>query len=133
LAWSIKKKQVIKFLSQRFENYGRPEGVVIRSDNGSQFISWDVREYLGLIGIEQEFTQVATPQENAHIEAYHGTLKRDVFDRVEYRTFGEIEMILKRYVEFYNKERIHGLLGYMTPNEKWNIDFHLIKYAKYAA
>jgi len=49
-----------------------PESVVIRSDNGSQFIARNVREYLGLIGVQQEFTHVATPEENAHIEAYHG-------------------------------------------------------------
>ena len=37
----------------------------------------------------------ATPEENAHIEAYHGILKKEVFKRVDYRTFGEIEQILK--------------------------------------
>jgi putative transposase len=53
-----------------------------------------------LIGVQQEFTHVATPEENAHIEAYHGILKKEVFKRVDYRTFGEIEQILKRYVIF---------------------------------
>ncbi|WP_461642257.1 integrase core domain-containing protein [Labilibaculum euxinus] len=70
---------------------------------------------------------MATPEENAHIEAYHGTLKRDIFDRVDYRTFGEIQQIIKRYVPFYNSERLHGLLGRITPNEKWKQDQHLIK------
>lgn len=52
-------------------------------------------------------------------------LKRDIFDRFDYRTFGEIEQIIKRYVPFYNNDRIHGLLGKMTPNEKWQKDIHL--------
>jgi transposase InsO family protein len=103
-AFSIKQTQVIGLLSELFMNYQYPNNVVIRSDNGSQFIAKNVREYLGLIGVSQEFTHIATPEENAHIEAYHGILKKEVFQRFEYRTFGEIENILKKYVLFYNNE-----------------------------
>ena len=40
--------------------------------------------------------------------------------------FGEIEQILKRYVKFYNTRRLHGLMGRITPMDKWNEDKHLI-------
>ncbi len=123
---SIKQEQVIELLSELFLDYRYPDNIVIRSDNGSQFIAKKVREYLGLVGVEQEFTHIATPEENAHIEAYHGILKKEVFNRFEYRTFGEIEKILKEYVRFYNHERLHGLLGRITPMEKWDADKHLI-------
>lgn len=132
-SFSIKQKQVISFLSSVLEEYQHPESVVIRSDNGSQFIAKSVREYLGLIGVNQEFTHVATPEENAHIEAYHGILKKEVFQRFEYNTFGEIEQILKRYMVFYNNVRLHGLLGRITPMEKWNKDKHLILMKNIAA
>ncbi|WP_347752957.1 integrase core domain-containing protein, partial [Flavobacterium sp. T-16] len=132
-SFSIKQNKVIAFLSDLFLEYQYPESVVIRSDNGSQFIAKSVREYLGLIGVQQEFTHVATPEENAHIEAYHGILKKEVFQRVDYRTFGEIELILKRYVIFYNNTRLHGLLGRITPIEKWNQDKHLILMKKLTA
>jgi putative transposase len=81
-SFSIKQDKVITFLSDLFLEYQYPESVVIRSDNGSQFIAKSVREYLGLIGVQQEFTHVATPEENAHIEAYHGLLKKEVFTKV---------------------------------------------------
>lgn len=125
-SYTIKQKHLIAFLSSLFEEYQHPASVVIRSDNGSQFIAKNVREYLGLIGVSQEFTHVATPEENAHIEAYHGILKKEIFQRFEYITFGQIQQILKRYVVFYNNERLHGLLGRITPMEKWNQDKHLI-------
>jgi len=85
-------------------NYQYPNNVVIRSDNGSQFIAKNVREYLGLIGVAQEFTHIATPEENAHIEAYHGILKKEVFQRFEYRTFGEIEKSFKNMFYFTTKK-----------------------------
>ena len=132
-SFSIKQDKVIAFLSDLFLGFQYPENVVIRSDNGSQFIANSVREYLGLIGVQQEFTHLATPEENAHIEAYHGILKKEVFSRIDYRTFGEIEIILKRYVIFYNNTRLHGLLGRITPMEKWRHDKHLILMNKLTA
>jgi putative transposase len=77
-SFNIKQKQVIELLSVLFEAYNYPNSVVIRSDNGSQFIANNVREYLGMIGVQQEFTHIATPEENAHIEAYHGIKKRSL-------------------------------------------------------
>jgi putative transposase len=132
-SFSIKQDKVIAFLSDLFLGLQYPENVVIRSDNGSRFIANSVREYLGLIGVQQEFTHIATPEENAHIEAYHGILKKEVFQRVDYRTFGEIEQILKRYVIFYNNTRLHGLLGRITPTQKWKQDKHLILMNKLTA
>ena len=132
-SFSIKQDKVIAFLSELFAEYQYPNNVVIRNDNGSQFIANNVREYLGIIGVQQEFTHIATPEENAHIEAYHGILKKEVFKRVDYRSFGQIEQIIKRYVIFYNNTRLHGLLGRITPIEKWNQDKHLILMKKLTA
>ena len=132
-SFNIKQNNVIALLSELFEDYNYPNSVVIRSDNGSQFIARKVREYLGVIGVQQEFTHIATPEENAHIEAYHGILKKEVFKRFDYQYFGEIEQILKRYVKFYNNRRLHGLLGRITPMEKWNADKHLIMMKKLTA
>jgi putative transposase len=130
---STKKEQVIALLSVLFQDYQHPENLVIRSDNGSQFIAKGVREYLGLIGVDQEFTPIATLKENAPIEAYHGIPKKEVFQRFEYHTFGEIDSILKRYVVFYNHQRHHGLLGRVTPMEIWDQGKYLIKYKNEAA
>lgn len=132
-SFNIKQNNVIELLSELFEDYEYPDNVIIRSDNGSQFIAKRVREYLGLIGVQQEFTHIATPEENAHIEAYHGILKKEVFRRFDYQYIGEIEQILKRYVKFYNNRRLHGMLGRITPMEKWNADKHLIIMKKLTA
>jgi putative transposase len=78
-SFTIKQKQVIELLSVLFEDYQYPERVVIRSDNGSQFIAKNVREYISLIGVQQEFKHIATPEQNEHIEAYQGILKRRFF------------------------------------------------------
>jgi putative transposase len=60
-SFNIKRNDVIALLSELFEDYDYPESVVIRSDNGSPFIARKVREYLGVIAVQQEFTHIATP------------------------------------------------------------------------
>ncbi len=132
-SFTIKQNHVIALLSSVLEDYDYPDNIVIRSDNGSQFIAKRVREYLVLVYVQQEFTHIATPEENAHIEAYHGILKKEVLTRFEYHNFGEIEQILKRYVQFYNNKRLHGQLGRITPMEKWNQDKELILMKKLTA
>ena len=52
-SFSIKQDKVIALLSEVFLKYQYPESIVIRSDNGSQFIAKNVREHLGLIGVKQ--------------------------------------------------------------------------------
>ena len=53
------------------------------------------------------------------MEKEDGTLKREVLYRVDYRKFEDIKAILQRFERFYNKGRLHGLLGRITPNQKW--------------
>ena len=50
-SFSIKQGKLITFLSELFLEYEYPNNVVIRSENGSQFIENNVRKYLKLFGV----------------------------------------------------------------------------------
>ena len=67
---SIKKGDVLVMLSLMLLEY-KAEGMTLRNDNGLQFIANAVRQYLKERGIYQEFSHVATPEDNAYIEALH--------------------------------------------------------------
>ena len=47
----------------------KAQGHSIRNDNGYQFLANKVRIYLNEMGIDQEFTNIATPEENSYIGA----------------------------------------------------------------
>jgi transposase InsO family protein len=125
-AWNMKKDQVINLYAVLVDQGQLPEGTIIRSDNGSQFLAGKVREYLAMVGLEQEFTHVATPEENGHVEAYHGILKRELFNRFEYYTFADAHGLISEFVDYYNNKRRHGSIKRMTPMQKWNKEKHLI-------
>jgi len=123
LKHSIKKGDVLLMLSLMLLEY-QAEGMSLRNDNGSQFIASVVRQYLKEKGIYQEFSRVATPEDNAFIEALHSTLQREVIDRFEFESIYHAQMILDRYYKWYNEKRRHGSLAGKTPQIMWNQYFN---------
>jgi transposase InsO family protein len=115
LRQSIKKGDVLVMLSLMLLEY-RAEGMSLRNDNGSQFIASAVRQFLKEKGIYQEFSHVATPQDNAYIEALHSNLQREVIDRFEFDSIYHARMIIDRYYTWYNQKRRHGSLMGKTPD-----------------
>lgn len=114
-AYSIKKWDVIKLFSTIFENQIMPQSITVRSDNGSQFIASEVQDFFLKQGIYQEFTKPATPQQDAHIEAYHSIMESAVCQRFEFKNLNHARQILEEFRNFYNFERIHGAIGFQSP------------------
>jgi transposase InsO family protein len=96
------------------------KGVVIRNDNGSQFLASSVRQTLQQMEARQEFTHVATPEENAYIEAFHSIMQRELIDRYEFASYYEAMCHIKAYTQWYNQERKHGSLGKKKPQQIWD-------------
>jgi len=116
---SIKKGDVLVMLSLMLLEY-KAEGIALRNDNGSQFIAIAVRQYLKEKGVYQEFSDVATPEDNAYIEALHSILQREVIERFEFESIYHAQMVIDRYYKWYNEKRRHGSLKGQTPNTVWN-------------
>jgi hypothetical protein len=56
-----------------------------------------VRDYLRDKGVNQEFTHVATPEENAYIEALHSNVQQEVIEQFEFESVYHAQMIFHRY------------------------------------
>ena len=114
----IRKGDVLLMLSLMLLEY-KTEGMSLRNDNGSQFIAKVVREYLKDKGILQEFSHVATPQDNAYIEALHSNLQREVIDRFEFESIYHAQLVIDRYYKWYNEKRRHWSLNGQAPETVW--------------
>ena len=110
---SIRQMDLINLL-RRVNQSNEPKGVILRNDNGSQFIAHSVRNFLKNSEVKQEFTHVATPEENSYIEAFHSILEHDVISRNEFASYYESKEMLKRYFSHYNHYRLHHSIGYVT-------------------
>lgn len=115
---SIRKMDVINIFRRINSAFGI-KGVTVRNDNGSQFIANDVKQFLRTAEANQEFTHIATPEENAYIEAFHSIVQREVIDRFEFQGFYEAKLTLQAHRDWYNNRRRHASLG-TVPVKKWN-------------
>lgn len=123
LRLNIKKGDVLLMLSLLLLEYS-PEGMTLRNDNGSQFIAGVVRQFLKEKGVYQEFSHVATPEDNAYIEALHSIIQREVVDRFEFESIHHARLVFDRYYRWYNERRKHGSLGGKKPEQIWNQYFY---------
>jgi len=120
---SIKQIDVVNAFRRIHSKYGI-KGVTVRNDNGSQFIANHVKQYLRSAEANQEFTHIATPEENSYIEAFHSIVQREVIDRFEFDGFYHAKQILAAHREWYDNKRFHRSIQ-MTPKEKWEQNIHL--------
>ena len=96
------------------------KGVTLRNDNGSQFIANKVRQHLRTLDVNQEFTHVATPQENSYIESFHSNFEREVVRRFEFSSYYEAKTTINDYMDHYNNKRRHSALKRVPPMVRWN-------------
>ena len=114
---SIKKIDVINLWQSLKADLSDFKKITIRNDNGSQFIANDVRGYFQYHGVNHEFTNIATPEDDGHIEAFHSILELEFLRRNDYYSFDEMKAAITRFMNCYNEVRLHGSLNYKTPQQ----------------
>lgn len=53
--------------------------------------------------------------ENAHAESLNKTLKYKLINLNEFDSLAEAECMIEQYIQFYNEEKPHSSLGWLTP------------------
>jgi len=90
------------------------------SDHGVQMAKKTARQFFRDLGIGQLFARYQTPTDNAWIESWFRILKYDCLRFKDYVSFDELESILEEFIRFYNTQRYHGAIGYVTPEQRHN-------------
>lgn len=91
--------------------------IVIRTDNGPQFVSNLFGEFCELNKVFHERIPPRSPNYNAYIESFYSILERDLFSRYDFEYFEEAYYEIDEFMEFYNNRRYHGSLGRMSPHK----------------
>lgn len=92
---------------------------IIQSDNGSGYISSEFRNYLSKSEIEHRRIHPHCPNENAEIERYHRTV-RDLVDPDDAKDFEHLNELIKERIDYYDYQRYHSAIGFVTPWSKYN-------------
>lgn len=75
-------------------------------------------DYLEKNNFQISMSRVATPEDNAFIESFFKTLKREEIYARNYETMADVLNHLPKFIdEIYNEKRLHSSLGYRPPTE----------------
>ena len=93
-------------------------GLVAHSDRGSQYASDHYRRLLGQHGITCSMSRRADCWDNAPVESFFASLKRELVHDEKYTTREQAKASIFEYVEaFYNRVRLHSSLGFLSPEQ----------------
>ena len=90
-------------------------GMIFHSDRGSEFLGTPFRQRLTCSGVQQSMTKGGAPDENAHMESFFHSLKAEMIHGRSFAAVGELRQQLRRYLRYYNYQRLHSALGYQSP------------------
>jgi transposase InsO family protein len=88
---------------------------MIQTDHGPEFSTWFTHG-MWRIGFEHRHCRVRQKNDNAHIERFNRTIQEECLDRTAH-TIKHFKVALKKYLPYYNSERLHMGIDYQTPLE----------------
>ena len=105
-------------LTMALANRTPTAGLLHHSDRGSQYAATSYQRLLGEHGITTSMSRKGNCWDNACVESFFGTLKRELVYHRHYATREDATQDIFEYIEvFYNRKRRHSTLGYDSPAE----------------
>jgi putative transposase len=120
VGWSmsetLERTLVLDALKMAYRRRRPAKGLIHHSDRGCQYASEDYRSLLADYGMQMSMSRKGDCWDNAPMESFFGTLKKELIHHRRYRTRAEARREIFEFIEvFYNRERLHSSLGYRSP------------------
>ena len=122
IGWSMGDKNTAQLvcdaLKMALQRRGEVKGVIVHSDQGSTYASGDYQQLLVDNELRCSMSRKGECLDNAVAESFFGTLKTELTSHEDYQTRTDAKQSIFEYIEvFYNRQRRHSFLNYMTPVE----------------
>ena len=121
ISWSLGSKRSAELtgntLARAVRNRRGIKNVILHSDKGIEYIASSFRRKLQHYGIEQSMNGVKQMNDNAHIESFFQDFKTERIKRKVFRTVDQLRGIISEYMRYYNYQRSHSMVGYISPAE----------------
>jgi len=97
---------------------GKVKDVIVHSDQGSTYASGEYRQDLSANKLRCSMSRKGECLDNAVAESFFGSLKNELVHHEDYRARADARQSIFEYIEvFYNRQRRHAFLNYLTPAE----------------
>ena len=109
------RKLRLEVLARLISERGAPR--YLRSDNGPEFVSKAILEWLEKAGIETALIDPGKPWQNGMDESFNGRFRDECLSLEWFRSRREAKVIIETWRRHYNEVRPHSSLDYLTPYE----------------
>ncbi|MCK8826569.1 IS3 family transposase [Natroniella acetigena] len=125
VGWSMQKRMtknlVIYALNMAIKRRNPEKGLIVHSDQGSQYASHAFQKLLWQNKFKSSMSRKGNCWDNAVAESFFGTLKTELVYHNKYQTRSQAKQDIFKYIEiFYNRNRLHSTLDYKSPEEYEN-------------
>jgi transposase InsO family protein len=120
IGWSMSTRMtsglVCDALNMALWRRGKPKGVLIHSDRGSQYCSHAYRDVIKQHELNQSMSRKGNCWDNACVESFFHSLKVEAIQYEPIMNRDTMRQHVFEYIEIdYNKKRRHSALGYLSP------------------
>lgn len=114
----MKDQLVIAAFNQAYSKEHPESGLIVHTDQGSQFTSGNFQMLLKSKKAIHSESRKGNPYDNALMESFYRTIKRELIRDAHYETPEEAQKEVFKYIElYYNTKRMHSSLGYISPTQ----------------
>jgi len=122
VGWSMAEHMRVELvkdaLTMATTNRKPPRGLLHHSDRGVQYCCGEYRATLEAWGVVASMSRTGDCYDNAPKESFWGILKKELMIDRAFATREEARAAIFEYIEvFYNRRRIHGSIGYVSPEQ----------------
>ena len=114
----MKDDLVIAAFNQAYGKEHPDPGLIVHTDQGTQFTSGNFRLLLNARKAIHSNSRKGNPYDNALMESFYRTIKRELVQDAHFETPEQAKKEIFKYIElYYNTKRMHTALGFVSPTE----------------
>jgi putative transposase len=110
---SFRASDLCKILDHLFETEGKPNALI--TDNGTEFTAIEFKEWAKRNKVELFYIRPGRPVENGLCESFNGRVRDEFLNQSVFIDYEDAAEKIEEWRNYYNKERPHSALGYLTP------------------
>ena len=124
IGWSLSTVRNVDFtqssLSMAVKKRKPVAGAIFHTDQGAEYAAENFQSALASANLTASMSRKGRCTDNATAESFFHTFKTESYYQKQFKNKADLENEFKRYIDFYNNERLHSSLNYMSPVEYEN-------------
>jgi putative transposase len=119
VGWSFGRNKDVQLtlsaLNHAVNNRRPTPGLIFHTDRGIEYAAGAFTQRLAQLGFTQSMNRPGKVTDNAFVESFFHSMKAEAFHGNRFDQDEEVVGVLRSYLPFYNRDRLHSSLHYVSP------------------